>query len=407
MDLVVTVAIVAVLLIAGAVVVYLSPVRHTQSTQANAPEPAAAVRVVPGSFAPAWHAASAATSVPAVGKSVVVTANGGEVVGRDRTTGNPLWHYSRDRDLCTAALAWPTSIDEVLAVYRNSRGCSEVTALDAATGQRKGARTSDADENLRLITDSGYVLAQGPGRLETWGSNLVRGIEYGRVTAPVNPGVQPNRTGCHLLSSAISGERLAVIERCTGDYGYRLTVLGALLNDDEHVSQYGSSIITDNADGPPPVLVSMSSSAIAVYDGGANSAQPTTPTMRKYNTDGALLSSSRVNGHTAPPADSVALVSDGLVTFFTGTDTVVLDGQSMQPRYQVPNTLGPGEVMAGRLLLPSPAGITSRDPATGEDAKSISLARTDYSGGTISLRVLGNSVVEQRGSMVEVFRAEN
>lgn len=410
----------AVLVIGAIVVIAISPAGHTDSTQSAAPASVTPATAVPAGFTPAWSAQSAATTVPALGQSVIVTADGGEVIGHDPATGEALWHYSRQQQLCTAAVAWPSSVDEVLAVYRNSRGCSEVTALNAATGARKGARTSDADSSLRLITDSGYVLAQGPTRLETWGSNLVRGIEYGRISAPVNPGVQPDRTDCQISSAGISGERVALIERCAGDPGYRLTVLGALLDGDEKVTQHASTIVTGNTDGPPPVLITMSSSAIAVYDGGTNSAVPTSPAIRQYDIDGKLLATSRVNGDAAPPADSVALSSDGLLTFFTGTDTVILDAQSLKPKYQVPNTLGPGEVMAGRLLLPSPAGITSRNPATGEDARTITLDRTTEpqttepqttqepqtsqdAQPTVSLRVLGDQVIEQRGSQIEVF----
>lgn len=400
-DLMVSALVIVVVMIGGAVVWLVSPARHTTSTQSAAPPVVHPATAVPMSFSPRWHAPSGATRIPAVAASTIVTADGGTVIGHDPATGTSLWHYARDLPLCTAVAAWPTSVNEALAVYRNSRGCSEVTALDAATGQRKGARTSDADNTLQVTVGSGYVLAQGPGRLETWGSNLVRGIEYGRVTAPVKPGVMPGRTECRLFSSAIAGDRVAVIERCAGDAGYRLTVLGALLDNDERVSQYGSALITQTATGAAPVLIAMSSSAIAVYDGGADGNH--TPAVRQFSADGAPTASNTVNGPASPPDDSVAITSGGLVTYFTGTDTVVLDAQSMRPRYQIPAALGPGEVMGGQLLLPGPSGISVRDPATGSPLRTIPLDRHDYRGGTVSLRVLGDSVIEQRGATIEVF----
>ncbi|WP_174519054.1 Rv3212 family protein [Gordonia desulfuricans] len=403
-DLVVSAVIVVVLVVAGVAVWYVSPARHADDVQATSDSPAfAPADVVPAAFVARWHAASAATGTPAITKSLIVTADGGEVTGRDPETGHQVWRYSRDIPLCTAAAAWPNSADEVLAVYRNSRGCSEVTALDGGTGRRVGNRTSDADDTLHLVTDSGYVLAQGPGRLETWGSNLVRGIEYGRVIAPVNPDVQPGRTDCTLFSSAISGDRLTVIERCADDPGYRLTVLGALLDSNEKVTQYGSSLITDIATGPPPVVIAMSGSAIAVYDGGTNASAPSRPTIRLFDTDGAPAGTDIVQGNPAPPADSIPLTSGGVITYFTGTATVVLDAQSLRPRYLVPSTLGPGEMMAGELLLPGPSGVSVRDPATGRPVRTIALKREGYTGGTVSLRVAGESVVEQRGPTVEVY----
>lgn len=408
-------AVIVVILAVGAVTVwYVSPARTTSSAQATQPPPPVAPATeVPQRLEPRWQAPSAATATPAVGQGTVVTADGGEVAGRDPVSGRQVWRYRRDLPLCTAAVAWPSTSDDVLAVYRNSRGCSEVTALDASDGGRVGARTSDADDTLRLITDSGYVVAQGTQRLETWGSNLVRGIEYGRVTAPVKPDAQPGRANCRFSSAAAGGERIAVIERCdnprNGDDqaraepGYRLTVLGATLDSDEKVQQYGSSIITSGTAGPPPVLVGMSSSAIAVYDGGANSAEPTGPSIRQFTPDGAPTATNTVDGPPGPPADSVPIQSGGLVTYFTGTATVVLDAQTMRPLYQVPGTLGPGEMMAGSLLLPSPTGVSVRDSATGRDLRTIPLTRTGYSGGTVSLRVLGTTVLEQRGPTVEAF----
>lgn len=403
-DLAISAAIVVVLVVAGIAVWYVSPVRHTEDARAaTAPPDVAPATSVPTGFRVAWRAASAATETPAVARSVIVSADGGTVSGRDPASGRVLWEYRRNLPLCTAAAAWRASTDEILAVYLNSRGCSEVTALDAASGRRLGARTSDADDTLRLITDSGYVVAAGPTRVETWGSNLVRGVEYGRVSAPVKPGVQPGRVDCRIESAAIGGSRIALIEHCRNDPGYRLTVLGAVLDSDEKVQQFGSSVITSGTSGPPPVLVAMSGSAIAVYDGGGNSPEPTPPTIRGFNSDGAPTTTNTVEGGAAPPADSVAQADDGLVTFFTGTATVVLNGQTMRPIYQVPGTAGPGETMAGQLLLPTPAGISVRDPATGRETRSIAVADIDggdKATGTVSLRVLGDRVVEQRGTTI-------
>ena len=84
--------------------------------------------------------------------------------------------------------------------YRNPRGCcGEVTAIDANRGVRRGTRSSDADATLDLQSDGGYVLGIGPTRLETWGSNLVRGVEYARIDARVKPDMgRRDGRGCRL-----------------------------------------------------------------------------------------------------------------------------------------------------------------------------------------------------------------
>ncbi|AZZ81344.1 MULTISPECIES: Rv3212 family protein [Gordonia] len=409
-DLAITATIIVLVAVAGLIAWLVSPVRGTTSVQAQSTPPEVEQpAAVPDAFAPRWQAASDATVVPAIADSVVVTGDGGTVVGRDPASGDELWSYRRDLDLCVVDTAWTASTDLALAVYRNSRGCSEVTALDAKTGARKGSRTSDADDELRLVSDYGYVVAQGSGRLETWGSNLVRGIEYGRVEAPVRPEDEAKRKDCVIYSSAITGDRLSVVERCADDPGYRLTVLGALLDDDERVEQYGSTLITGDVSGPPPVVIAMSSTGIAVYDGGASPAEPPAlggdsgPSIRRFDSEGVATGSNTVAGDAIPPKDSVPLGGDGVVTYWTGKATVVLDAQSLKPIYQVPATLGPGEVMAGQLLLPSASGISVRDVAGGREIRSIPLTRSTAPDGVVSLRVIGEMVVEQRGTTVEAF----
>lgn len=245
--------------------------------------------------------------------------------------------------------------------------------------------------------------------METWGSNLVRGIEYGRVEAPVRPEDAPDRVDCELFSSVVSGDRVAVVERCADDPGYRLTVLGAVLGDDEKVEQYGSTLITGDVSGPPPVVIAMSSSGIAVYDGGAAPAEPPTfdaesgPAIRRFDTDANAAGTNTVAGDSTPPAGSAPISSDGIVTYWTGKATVVLNAQTLNPIYQVPGTLGPGQMMAGQLLLPSTTGISVRDVATGREIRSIPLARSEPAAPVVSLRVLGDIVVEQHGPRIEAF----
>lgn len=410
LDLAISAAIVVILLVIGVVVWAHSPVRHTESVQAAGTVPSVSPSTsVPDRVTPLWHARSTATRAPTLSRSLVITADGGTVEGRDPATGHQVWRYRRDLPLCAIIAAWPSSSDEVLAAYRNSRGCGEITALGGSTGHREGNRSSAADDHITLNSDSGYVLAQGNSRLETWGSNLVRGIEYGRVDAPVKPDVQPDRQACHLFSSAVGGDRIAVIERCRDDRGYRLTVLGAVLDKDEKVQQYGSSIITAGTAGPPPVVISMSSSAIAVYDGGATataqtaSGGPVPAAVRQFTTDGAPSATNAVDGNVAPPANSVPIVTTGLTTYFTGQATVVLNSSTGHPIYQIPGAIGPGDMMGGFLLLPTAAGISVRDATDGREVRAIPLTRDGRGDQPVHLRVLGDTIVEQWGETITAY----
>ncbi|GAA3953599.1 Rv3212 family protein [Gordonia caeni] len=399
LDLVITALLVVAALAAALILWWTAPARSTESVTAEQ-EPATPLPTesLPTELHELWRAPSGATQVPSVGKATVVTGDGGTMTGRDPATGDELWHYTRDAELCAAVAAWPGGENDALGVYRNSRGCSEVTALDAGTGARKGNRSSDADAEITLSYDKTFALAAGDTRLETWGSNLVRGIEYGRVDAPVNPDVAPERDRCRLFSAASGGDRVAVIERCAPDTGYRLTVLSSTLTSEEKVREWGSHQITDTSHGAPPVVVAVTDDTVSVYDGGADSGADAGPTVRLFGVDAVQQSARTVEGEATPPTGSLPLTARALVTYWTGRSTVVLDGGTGQPRIQISDTIGPGEVATG-LLVPVAGAVSVRDPVSGRELRRIPVDRGDYTG-IVSLRVLGPYVIEQRGDEV-------
>lgn len=404
-DIVVSLAIVVVLAAAGALVWEFSPARHTDSEPATwAPPAVRAPELAPESFSPRWTAPSTASTLPQIGAATVLTGADGTLVGRNPVTGDPLWSYHRDLRLCSM-LAWNGGeTDLAVGAYATARGCGEITELDAATGRRTGTRSSLADADVTLSTDGGYAMSQGPTRLETWGTNLVRGIEYGRVDAPVKPGVQPHEGQfCLIHSAVVSGSRVAVIERCDDEPGYRLTVLSAVLDKDDKVTQYGSSIITSGTAAPAPVVIAMSSTGIAVYDGGGNSVEPSGATIRQFDSNGAQLGASSVRGPAGPPPDSRPVTRGGLTTYWTGSGTVALDALTMRPLFQLDATTGPGVVMGGQLLVPTRTGIGVRNAADGTLVRSIPLQRNEYRGQLISSGVLGGMLYEQWGGVLHAY----
>ncbi|KQR95993.1 hypothetical protein ASG12_17245 [Williamsia sp. Leaf354] len=404
LDLVISALIVVVVIVVAAVVWYVSPSRHTTSDPAGVPltavTPAAAV---PAGFTQGWSAPSGASTTAIVTDSAVVTADRGTVEAHDPATGTVRWSYRRNLDLCGAIAGWEAS-PGVVAVYRNSRGCGEVTSLDPDDGHRSDTRSSDADDEIRLSANADYVVSQGPTRLESWGSTLVRGVEYGRVSAPVKPGTQP-RAGCRMSSSATGADQIAVIERCGDEPGYRLSIFSAAQDKDEKVKQLGSRIITSGTASPPPRVVAVSSSSVAVYlgSGGAISGGTGGPQIQVFTTGAVLSSSHEVLGDAQAPADSVPVRSDGLLSFFTGKGTVILDASALTPRYQVPGTLGPAAAMGTDLIVPGPSGITVLEAATGRQSRTIALARPGYSGGTVTLSPIGDDIAMFYGGTVHML----
>lgn len=270
-DLIVTAVIVVAVVVAGVLVWATSSARQSDlQTAAAAPSTPGAAETSPQALTQVWSAPSSATTVPQLTAASVIAADDGAVRALDPVTGAQRWRYHRTNALCGALAAWPGGEDLAVAVYRDSRGCSEVTALRGDTGLRTAGRTSDADDAVSLSYDGDYILSAGDTRLETWGINLVRGIEYGRVDAPVNPDVAPARTDCRLYSALPGANRIAVIERCDRDFGYRLTVLGSAQDSDEKIVQWGTTMLTQTAHGPAPRLIGGGATSFSVYDPGVD-----------------------------------------------------------------------------------------------------------------------------------------
>lgn len=403
-DLIVTALIVAAVVVAGVAVWWTSSARHshleTATEQAPVQLPA---ENVPRQVSVKWSAPSAVTSVPQITRDSVISATNGTVTAHRLDNGEQVWRYRRDLPLCAAAAGWQGGDNSVLAVYRNDRGCSEVMSLRGADGSRHGARSSDADADATLSIGSDYALLYGSTRLETWGSNLVRGIEYGRIDAPVNADVGPDRTGCRLYSALSGADRVAVVERCHGDVGYRLTVLGADQTSDEKIRQWGTTMITTSATGPAPRVIAATDSAIALYDGGTDASGvvngPAGPRIRTFTPQAEAAGDHPVAGDPAVPVTSRPIIDQGVISFWTGQSTVVLDASSGSPLFQVAGAIGPGSVMAGQLMVPMPGAISVRRAYDGNEEFRIPVDRGDVKG-PVSLRVLGDTIVEQRGTEI-------
>lgn len=397
--------VVVAVLVLGAI--WLGSDAHgTTSESAQPPLPQAnTASVVPNTLVESWRAQSPATPAPVVTGSAVVTGDGGTVEGIDPVDGSSAWSYSRDVSLCGVTSAWNTA----LAVFRDDRGCSEATELDGASGTRKAQRTSDADQDIHLSDDGTYVTSRGTTRMELWRSDLVRTLEYGRVDAPVNPNSQP-RSGCTLLSSASNSSRIAVLENCPDEDAARLSTLNPAPKDAQQPEEYGSSVVAalTGKDGPidgATILVasgdrvalaipahSSEPAKIALFDGNA---QPIT----EFDLPAELA----VDSFTESPSVTKAA---NVFSWWTGKGTVALGLSDLSPLWTISGALGPGALMAGKLLIPVPDGILVIDPATGTADRTITVDREGYTG-PIGTAVIGDTVVEQRGDTVVALADPN
>jgi hypothetical protein len=396
-DLIAAAALVVVLVTTVTVLWTTSEVAATTSDPATAAAPAPpAAAGVPAAFTEAWRASSAATPVPVVSASSVVTADGSTVVGRDPMTGAPTWTYSRDVPLCTAAFGFPGAdegVGEVLALYAHGPDwCSELTTLRPDTGARVGAANPNTRAGARLLAAGTSVVGTGSDYIEALRSDLVKTTEYGLVTAPAQPGRQP-RPGCTYGSTALVPGRLGVLERCPGEATDRLSLLSPDSAQGADQPQVEFSV---EVPGTGATLVALSADREAV-------ALPNPARLLVFDRSGALADTAPLDVPdnelaTDPPGGTAAVYSAGDQAYWwTGSRTIALDSATLTPVWTVAGALGPALPYAGSLLVPVPDGLAEVDPTGGATLRTIPVQRADPLA-PVRLESTGEVLVEQRGS---------
>ena len=391
-DILAAVAIVVVLVIAAVVVWAGSDARTTISGPAahaaTAPPTATAL---PQALRELWHEPDGASTRALASGGVVITGDGGTVTGRDPRTGQQIWKYERDLPLCGVESQFGT----VIATYRDQRGCSQTTLLSADTGQRRTARSSYMDSQLKLSVDGTYTLAIGPQRLEMWRSDLVRTLEYGKVDAPINANPHA-RTGCRLLSGDSSSSRLAVLERCPDDPAVRLTVLNPSPKEYNAPEEYGSHVLTDpGGTSDDAKVIAVSDNRVALYLPGTGTHPPQFTT---YDASANSVATHRLTAGLTADTTTTRIGSAYLV--FTGNSLIALNATTLDPIWTAADAQGSPTMMAGHLLLPVPDGIAVIDPTTGAETSRIPVQRSGYRGEPVSLTTVGSTVLERRGNAV-------
>lgn len=391
-DLIAAAAIAAVVALVIALIWWNSSVRRTAFAPAAGPAPIVkAAQGVPGILQQRWTAASPKTLAPVLVNGTVVTGAGAQLAGRNPETGEQRWSYARDADLCAVSYIY----DLAVAVYPDARGCGQVSAIKAGTGQRGPTRTSYADKQVVVTSDGSAVLSYGPTRMELWRSDLVRIFSYGETDARVKPVNTAVGKGCALMSAAASDAAAAVLEACPGEKDLRLSLIKPAKEEDEpdvkHVALPGLA-----ADSDARVLAVAGTTA-AVY------LPIPRPEIAVYDDTGAKVSGTPLRLPPVLSGRAPALTRAGdYLTWWTGTAVVVFDTR-LGYRYTIDSpALGPATMMAGSLLVPVAEGLAVHDPAGGSLQRVIPLAHPP---GTEAVMpgVLGSMVFEQRGETLVAF----
>lgn len=393
-------AVIAVVAVASGVLVWAGSASRATVSETAAPGPALPPEpsAVPATLTELWQAPNGAEPIPVAAGASAVTASGGAVLGRDALTGQIRWQYSRNLTLCTVGEAWSRAV----ALFRkdgvdNQSGCSEVIALDADTGHRMAQRTGSAQLGTRLVTDDSYVTAFGPTLLNTWRDDLVETVEYGQVPALVNPDKQP-RVGCTYGSVAAASGRIAVVERCPGDPGDRLTVYRAQPKDADQPQVSFSQILP----GYHARMVAMSGDDVAV-------AMPDQKQLVLYGPEGDELSAYPLDlpasdlAHDPPGGQPDTSSTASNVYWFTGTKMMAMSRDNLTPKWTLNSALGPGVQFDHQLVVPIQGGLAVLNEADGSTIRTIGVDRHGYTG-PVRLATIGPVLLEQRGDTVVALK---
>jgi hypothetical protein len=394
-DLLVAVAIAAVVAVTAALIWWTSDARATISRPAATPVPVLkSARDVPRTLRELWTAPSPATTQPVLAGGSVVTGAGREVEGRDPATGAVLWSYARDLDLCGVTSVYQYAV----AVYPDARGCGQVSTIDGKTGKRGPTRTAFADSEVRLSTDGTTVLSAGDSRLEQWRSDMVRMNSYGALDARIKPDV-PALPLCRLVSAAASPSAVSVIESCPGQPDERLTLLRPDKEEDQPLTKHVAL---------PGVPADADAQVIAVSDTTTAVYLPTPkPTVNVIDETGTTVSSTLLSKPAS--LDATMTRAGGLITWWTGDSVMVFDANGLRYKYTVSPVggqapVGPATVLAGKLLVPVTTGYDVFNPETGAGDSHIQLTRPAGTSPVVPA-VAGTTLLEQRGDTLVALGA--
>ncbi|MET9631283.1 hypothetical protein ABZX92_27855 [Lentzea sp. NPDC006480] len=403
----VAVALIAVVSIVASVLTWaFSDARATTSVTGPAswdqlPE----VTALPPNLAEVWRARSGATLSPVVVQtplketgeekpSTVVTGDGGEMNGRDPLTGDVRWTYKRDLPLCVVS----TGQSRAMALYSKGTNCSEMTAVDGVTGERKAQRDGDAEPDTALLNEGSHMITTGSKYLEVYRrDDLVKALEYGALRAIVNPNKQP-RVGCTYGSMAVTSGKFALVERCPDDASDRISVIKPN---------------PDKADDPKVFMSVLTGvrnvQVVAVTDRLVAVAVPNPSRIVVFDAEsGNQISEAPVDVPSSDFTDPPRHVARSFATktnafWFSGSKTVALSLETLTPLWTANDTLGAGTTLAGRALVPVKDGLRVYEQVTGELVGTIRVRRDGYTG-PVQLATAGPVVLEQRGETLVALR---
>lgn len=395
-DLIATAALATIAAVGIGTVWATAPIRGSELTPAAEQyNNGGVLAVVPSGLSQKWavtNSAVPAQNRPLVVDGLVIQAEGGTVTALNPTTGEAVWTYKRDLDICSIS----TSFSSVVVTYRNNAGCGDVTQIDSKTGQYRSTRSAPAPENVVPVSSNDRVGTVSSERVEIWRSDLVRTVEYGDKDAKQEPNLQPHEA-CTISSALTRKELLAVVENCPEQPNNSMLRFQPTTPDDSRKPKIKADVAVPGTDAQ---MIAIGQSQGAVY------VPSNPPRLISYDDQGkekarldvkeSPLVADYLNNPTGTAFSPETSDLPHHMTWFDGQRLYLLNPATLAAEIVFEGALGTGVAVGDRILFPIEGGIAVGDWSTGKIEKTIPVDRGDYKG-RVSLAVANAAVVEKRG----------
>ncbi|CAB0496193.1 hypothetical protein CIP103987_00548 [Corynebacterium diphtheriae] len=324
---------------------------------------------------------------PIIAEGLVISYKDTTVTAIDPDDGSTVWSYSRDVPLCSLAQAW----GEVVMTYKTGRGCGDVIAVSASSGQYSATRSASASENVSPIMSNDRVGIVSNQRVELWRSDLVRTVEYGDVPIKQEAHLQPHED-CSITSALTRKDLLAVVDSCEGSSWLRLQ---KTTPEDSRQPEITQDIDLGNTTAHL-VAVGQTGAAVAVNS--------PTPAIISFDAHGH-----EVARHEIPQAPEITntapLVADltHYITWYHNHTLYLMRPDTLAVERELPDAVGTGISLGAHVAYPTAEGWTEIEPISGQVIRTVPIDRGGYTG-FVSMGIAEPHIVEKRGDQVVIFR---
>ena len=390
---------VAVLGVAGVLLTApANQVAHHVAQEELSPPPVAIP--VPQRVSPAWSA----TATPLRGVTRPLVTQGLVIVNDDHgvravdTKGQEVWSYSRDRELCSTAVAW----DKVIVTYRDGLGCGDVVALRGTDGAYARTRSAYNGDPVWALSSNDNVGTVARNRVELWRSDLVRTVEYGQVIAKQEPNLQPHED-CAIDSALTRKDLLAVTETCPADKGSWLR-----LQKTTPKQSRKPEILKDIKLDGPAAVVAVSATHAAVYVGGSH---PRIISFAKKDGSRAAVKDVAASpwADQAAASESVFAAATADMTnnmsWFDGSRLYLFDPENLAVTRVLDDAIGTGVMVSGSFAYPTKDGLRVINPKSGQQLSAPRVDRPEHPE-TVYLGVAQDKIIERRGDTVVALQRD-